>query len=153
LAKTGVHHPFLLPHYHGDGRRYHLNFSRIGFSCEYAEQVSFIELLHVPTTGRSKLTPADLDHGHLQYLDKIIREDDAKHIFVSAGVLKLLQTTAQFRWLKQVRRTPSVLPVIYQSAGKTIYLHLHFSNYGKFQEQMNQEALAIKRLLTPKPNS
>ena len=43
----GVHHPFLLPSYSGDGRRYHLNFARIGFAPTQAEQVSFVELLHV----------------------------------------------------------------------------------------------------------
>lgn len=34
--RHGVHHPFLLPTYRGDGRRYHANFARIGFTPEHA---------------------------------------------------------------------------------------------------------------------
>ena len=52
----GVHHPFLLPQYRGDGQKYHKTFARIGFRPEHAEEVSFIEMLHVPTVGQSKLT-------------------------------------------------------------------------------------------------
>src|SRR5690349_12751256 len=47
--KYGVHHPFLLPQYRGDGRRYHQAFARIGFTPANAADVSFVELLHVPT--------------------------------------------------------------------------------------------------------
>lgn len=34
--RYGVHHPFLLPEYRGDGRRYHRTFAKIGFKpkCE-----------------------------------------------------------------------------------------------------------------------
>src|SRR5690349_6421729 len=35
----GVHHPFLLPGYSGDGRVYHRNFARIGFRREHAHLV------------------------------------------------------------------------------------------------------------------
>jgi hypothetical protein len=53
----GVHHPFLLPEYSGDGRKYHRNFARIGFTPNDAELISFVELLHVPTVGRNKNCP------------------------------------------------------------------------------------------------
>ena len=64
-CKYGVHHPFLLPGYRGDGRLYHKTFASIGFTVEHAAQVSFVELLHVPTCGRSSLVPEDLDPQHL----------------------------------------------------------------------------------------
>src|SRR4051812_18140893 len=41
--RHGVHHPFLLPDYRGDGWRYHRTFARIGFSPQHAELVSFAE--------------------------------------------------------------------------------------------------------------
>jgi hypothetical protein len=47
--RHGVHHPFLLPQYTADGRRYRRTFAKIGFRPEHAELVSFIELLHLPT--------------------------------------------------------------------------------------------------------
>lgn len=45
---NGVHHPFLLPEYNGNGKTYHRNFSRIGFRSEHSTLLSFVELLHVP---------------------------------------------------------------------------------------------------------
>ena len=149
----GVHHPFLLPNYHGDGRRYHRNFSRIGFAPQDAELVSFVELLDVPTTGRSKLVSEDLAEHHLNYLQRIVIEGVAEHIFVSSGVLKILQTRRQFNWLKDAKRSNSILPVIYRNGAQSVHLHLHFSNYGKFQAQMDLEADAIKSLLQAHRNS
>jgi hypothetical protein len=35
----------------GDGRKYHKEFSKIRLSCKDASRISFIELLHLPTTG------------------------------------------------------------------------------------------------------
>src|SRR5262245_44968198 len=59
--KSGVHHPFLLEEYRGDGRKYHKTFADIGFTPANAADVSFVELLHVPTVGRSKLVADDLN--------------------------------------------------------------------------------------------
>lgn len=151
--RRGVHHPFLLPNYQGDGRRYHRNFSRIGFTPQDAEFVSFVELLDIPTTGRSKLAPEDLADHHLEYLRSVVLEGCAEHIFVSSGVLRILQTTNQFGWLKGAKRSDSVLPVIYTNGAKSVHLHLHFSNYGKFQAQMDLEAEAIKSLFIAHTNS
>ena len=66
--KHGVHHPFLLPDYTGDGRFYHRSFARIGFSPANADDVSFVEALEVPTTGRSELEPFDLNPLHIAWL-------------------------------------------------------------------------------------
>src|SRR5687767_2045579 len=72
--KHGVHHPFLLPSYQGDGRHYHRSFARIGFRPEHAGLVSFAELLDVPTVGRNKLEPSDLNRAHLRFLNAAILE-------------------------------------------------------------------------------
>lgn len=146
-TRHGVHHPFLLLDYRGDGRRYHLNFSRIGFAPRHAAMVSFVELLHLPTDGRSLLESTDLDAAHLQMIESAVLRGRARHIFVSAEAVRLLRASGRFGWLAQRPLAAGPLPVLYRDSGRTVYLHLHFSNYGKFQQQMNEEAAAIAALL------
>src|SRR5688572_22512192 len=59
--KYGVHHPFLLSEYSGEGKKYHRNFAQIGFGPEQAQDVSFVEALHVPTIQTRNLKTTDLD--------------------------------------------------------------------------------------------
>ena len=145
--RHGVHHPFLLPEYRGDGRRYHRTFGRIGFTPKHAHLVSFAEVLHVPTVGRSNLTPQDLDRLHLRRLNEAILEGIPKHVFVSAGVARLMRATKEFSWLPKEARVLGPLRILYTEPTRTVYSHLHFSNYGKFQKQMEKEASAIAALL------
>ena len=144
---SGVHHPFLLPKYRGDGKRYHRNFARIGFTAADADRIGFVELLHVPTVGRSQLTPQDLNASHLERLDDVIRNGMAKHTFLSASVAKLMKLSGIYPWLNTKDKQDGVLPVLYAARGRSVHLHLHFSNYGKFQAQMDAEAKAISSLL------
>jgi hypothetical protein len=145
--RHGVHHPFLLPGYKGDGCRYHKTFARIGFAPEHAALVSFAELLHVPTVGRNQLAPADLDAAHLQMLRSAILGGKPKQIFVSAGVARLMQASNAFPWLSKNPTGSGPLPVLYSGADREVYLHLHFSNYGKFQQRLEFEAKAIASML------
>jgi hypothetical protein len=141
-----VHHPFLLPSYRGDGRRYHINFSRIGFSPKNAAEVSFIELLHLPTVGRNKLDASDLDYNHLQFVNSLATRGEPRHIFLSAGVIRLMHSTELFQWLPKAQQK-QVLPKLTAIKETKIYQHLHLSNYGKFQTQLNEEAAAIRQLI------
>jgi len=143
----GIHHPFLLPEYRGDGRRYHKTFARIGFTERSAALVSFAELLHVPTVGRSKLTQEDFEVSHLQMLNSAILNGKAQHIFVSAGVARLMRASGAFPWLPKEPTASDPLPVLFREPARAVYQHLHFSNYGKFQQQLDAEALAIASLL------
>ena len=145
--RHGVHHPFLLPEYRGDGRRYHRTFARIGFTPKHASLVSFAELLHLPTVGRSSLAPQDLDLEHLQALNTAILRGNAKHIFVSSGVARLMRASNAFPWLPKEAGASGPLRVLYREPPRTVYLHLHFSNYGKFQAQLAEEANAIAALM------
>jgi hypothetical protein len=145
--RHGVHHPFLLPEYHGDGRRYHRTFARIGFTPKHAGLVSFVELLHVPSVGRNKLEPKDLDSSHLLRINAAILHGKAKHIFVSAGVLRLMRSSKAFPWLPKAAAGPGPLRVLYSAPSRNVYSHLHFSNYGKFQQRLEEEAHAIAALL------
>jgi len=146
--KHGVHHPFLLPGYAGDGRRYHRTFAKIGFRPHHAELVSFVELLHVPTAGRSQLTTEDLDRKHLEGLRRAIFDGPAQYIFLSAGVVRLMQATGRFSDLRQSSGASSgALRTLFKDSGRTVYLHLHFSNYGKFELRLQAEARDIASLL------
>lgn len=49
-----IHHPFLLPNYKGDGKRYHRIFSKLKVESNFSDKISFIELIGFPTTGMAK---------------------------------------------------------------------------------------------------
>lgn len=144
-----VHHPFLLPIYNGAGRPYHRNFARIGFTHCDAARVSFVELLHLPTTGRSRLEVQDLDPGHLQTLNALINEGRPRHVFVSGSVAELMRRSRFFPWLaSRVRSRDEGLPVLHKVGPTTVYQHLHFSSWGECQDQKRREAAAIAALIT-----
>lgn len=147
--KHGVHHPFLLPGYKGDGKRYHGSFARIGFMPEHANLVSFTELLHVPTVGRNKKIEAkDLDPSHLKQLNNAIINGKAKYVFISDGVARMMHSSGHFPWLSlKPIGMDGPLKIFHKRQGKTIYKHLHFSNYGKFEEQKRKELAYIGDLL------
>lgn len=145
--RSRVHHPFLLPGYKGDGRRYHLTFAKIGFEPQHADLVSFVELLHLPTVGRSALTPRDLDRSHLVGVRDAMFRGKAQFIFVSAGVQRLLKGTGLFPELERVRGDFGALRVLHDGTDRAVFLHLHFSNYGKFESQLRAEAGEIAQLL------
>jgi hypothetical protein len=145
--RHGVHHPFLLPEYRGDGRRYHRTFAKIGFTPKHAKLVSFVELLHLPTVGRNRLEPKDLERAHLELVNAAILRGKAEHVFISAGVSRLMQASGAFPWLPKEASGPGPLRVLYREPSRSVYSHLHFSNYGKFQQQLDQEANAIASLI------
>lgn len=146
--ERGVHHPFLLDGYTGDGRFYHRSFARIGFQPKHAPLVSFIELLHVPTVGRNQLTSTDLSREHLNRLNDAILRGSAKYIFIPSAVARLMRETALFDWLPARPASGQTgLGVLVQRGAKTVFSHLHFSVYGKFQARKDVEAAEIRALL------
>ncbi len=145
---NNVHHPFLLQEYKGGGRHYHQSFAKIGFVASNAHLVSFVELLHVPTVGRSKLEISDLSTQHLQFINEAILDGNAKNIFIPASVSRLMHKSGIFPWLKSHPKViPDSLNILFQSQNKTVYSHLHFSVYGKFQERKVKESTFINSLL------
>ena len=150
--RHGVHHPFLLQGYRGGGRHYHRSFARIGFLPEHAPEISFAELLHVPTVGRNRLVLGDLDSGHLERLDRAIHAGCGRHVFVPAGVARLMRASGQFSWLPERPMGQSAdLGVLHETAsGNRVYAHLHFSVYGKHQRRKELEAIAIRALVEPR---
>lgn len=146
--KEGVHHPFRLSRYHADGRRYHDKFAEIGFMPENAGLVSFVELLHVPTIGRSALISSDLSVDHLRKLNNIFDNGAAEYIFVSRKVTHLMRQTRTFP-----RLHPNPLPrdgclkVLREENGKIIYEMYHLSCYGWQLDVLNRQIAQIREIV------
>jgi len=140
----GIHHPFRLPHYKGSGKRYHDQFAKIGFTPQHAALVSFIELLHLPTTGRSNLTLSDLSPTHISFLDRIFANGTAKHIFMPSSVTRLMRRTKAFPWLpmKALKKVGDI-PVLYEKEGRMVYEIYHFSCYGWQSPMLNRQISQI----------
>jgi hypothetical protein len=153
-----VHHPFLLASYTGDGQHYHRNFAQIGFKPEDAHRVSFVELLHIPTVGRSQLVAADLYPAHLDWLNSLMVSGTRRHVFLPDKVIRLMRESYRlmiksrrsgrlpFEWLREPIPN-QVLPELHTFGETTIYQMLHLANYGKFQARMTREAATIAALI------
>lgn len=81
--QNNVHHPFLLPQYKGDGKRFHRMFSNLRLTTNSAHKVSFVELLPYTTTGMSSsnrqafmenLFSAE-NFTHLEQLEQLITDE------------------------------------------------------------------------------
>jgi hypothetical protein len=129
--QRGFHHPFRHPDYRGDGALYHRRFSEIGFTTEHAAQVSFVELVDVPTYGRSALKHRDLPVSHVARLSEWVLSGKASYVFIPPGVGNLLRSTQEFAWLPKL---PSAhqgsLPVLWASEKKIVFAPFHFSCVG-----------------------
>jgi len=84
---NGYHHPFLLPDYKkGGGYRFHANFVKTHITSQYADNISFIELLSIPTHGRSTQVPDEFDKlidvNYLRNLNDIIFDNRPKIVFL-----------------------------------------------------------------------
>jgi len=130
--ERGYHHPFLHPEYRGDGALYHRRFAEIGFTKEHADQVSFVELIDVPTSGRSKLQLKDLKTSHLEQLRDWVLDGKAAYIFIPPGAGRLLKRTPQFSWLPEEPISyDGSLPVLLRLSQKAVFAPFHFSCFGK----------------------
>jgi hypothetical protein len=144
----GVHHPFRLPHYQGSGKKYHDKFAEIGFTPKHAELVSFIELLHVPTTGVSSLKVADLSTDHLDFLTSIVDRGTAKYVFLSPRVSSILRQTKVFPWLSRtLSRMDGDLAVLREQNGQIIYQMYHLSCYGWQLNVLNRQISQIRKIV------
>jgi len=141
--------------YHGDGRKYHDRFATIGFIPENAGLVSFIELLHVPTTGRSDLKGIDLCPNHLLRLAKWFDYGSAKYIFfLSSKVTKLLRQTKKSHGLdllppNQVEMDGYYkdLKVLRKRNGQTIYEIYHLSCYGWQWPKLERQIAQLREIV------
>ncbi len=154
----GFHHPFMHRDYHGSGRLYHDRFSRIGFKPDDADLVSFVELLHVPTTGRSNLNASDLSLEHLNKLAEWFDYGSAMYIFfVSRKVTELMrQKKPSLDLLPQnqviINDDFENLKVLRKKNGQIIYEIYHLSCHYDWQWSMLERQIndirAIVRTFT-----
>ena len=145
---AGVHHPFLLPGYSGDGRKYHATFAQIGFRPDHASAVSFIELVDVPTFGQSKLSLGDLNGDHLARLNDAILGGAAKHVFVPDRVGRLMHASGRFPWMPKAPTDEGApLRIWHRSDAKTVWWHYHLSVYGKFERVKREQIAAMRALI------
>lgn len=129
---NGVHHPFMLPSYKGDGTLYHKQFAKIGFVPKNAPNVSIVELIDLPTFGRSNLKSSDLSQSHLQKLLEWVMDGQSQYVFIPIGVARLLRQTKVFNWLpEKAIDYDGSLPILHFSSSKTIFSNFHFSCVGK----------------------
>ena len=145
--KYNIHHPFLDSSYRGDGRKYHKNLEKIGLSSIHADKISFIELLHLPTVGRSSLTMADLDDKHLDFLNKAIFSQKKKAVFISDSVYRLIKKAKKIPFLESPIHMEGTQLKLYFNGQPKIFKHFHFSyQYGK-SNVLNQQAKDIFKII------
>jgi len=134
-TKHKRHHPFLLEGYKGDGVTYHKRFAKLNLDSSYADKISFVELLDIPTFGKTDFKEFYrlLDLKHISYLEAIfMNESQDKTIFISRGVFRQLQRIKKihnvFNWLPElpVRKLNSLFRV-HKTATLEMYLMTHFS--------------------------
>lgn len=146
--KNKVHHPFLLSHYRGAGRKYHEKFAEIGFTANHAESVSFIEVLHLPTVGTNSLTLEDLSISHLKSLADLLEHGSAKYVFLSSKVATLLKQSGIFKWLpRKPLKVNDDLGVLRDRGGQTIFQMYHLSCYGWQLEVLNRQISQIQLIV------
>ena len=107
--RHGVHHPFLLDEYplkrNQGGVPYHRKFSRMGLGPELADQISFVELLPVPTTGSTSETHfwRLFDLKHARRLDQLLQQGSRRLVLLPQSVLTKMQAASKkyavFQWL------------------------------------------------------
>lgn len=129
----GIHHPFLHPLYplsrRTGGVPYHRKFSKMGLDSSFADKISFIELLPIPTTGNTQ-DPAFwslFNVGHATKIDSLVTNDDRKLVILSRSVMKKMRTAAQtygvFEWLPEA----FLLGEMTKVSNTIVFGALHFS--------------------------
>lgn len=132
-----IHHPFLLPDYKGDGKRYHTIFSKLKLESKFSSQIAFVELIGFPTTGMSKKNNkafqnfliSELNRKHLIELDNLINNPD-KAIFMAWGLIDdfrfIYEKTGLFHKLSKLNKHGMNINDLNQF--ENIFIHKHFSD-------------------------
>lgn len=139
---NGYHHPFLLPDYKkGDGYRFHANFVKTQITSQYADNISFIELLPIPTFGRSSMEPdlfyKMIDVNYLKNINDIIFDNRPKIVFITKTVYEKLNYIKKKMKLDDSFNFDMALPSgikysnrlmnIHCSNNVFVFVHTHFS--------------------------
>ncbi len=135
--ENNIHHPFLLPNYKGDGKRYHRIFSKLKIESRFSSNISFVELVGFPTTGMAKTNNKiyreflllESNRNNLLELDKLLNHSDKK-IFIAWGLMDdfkfLYNKTGLFKKFAELLKSEMNINDLNQS--DNIYIHRHFSD-------------------------
>ena len=145
--KYGVHHPFRLPEYSGDGNLYHNNFSKIGFLPAHSSKVSFVEVIDLPTIGVSKLSKDDLNAEHMEYLNTLITSGSKRYIFLPNTVANLMRTTKKFKWLKSKPQSSYKNIPVWAVIGETIVFKTYHLSYRYNPDGMREQIKAVSEIV------
>lgn len=141
--RKGFHHPFLSPTYNRqDGFIYHSRFRKSGITSEYADEISFIELLNIPTYGMSSKSPAlynkMINVDYLKEINSIIFNATPKIVFMPKSVYEKIRSIKNkmkldFLFDFEMEVEPGAnrsnpLMCIHNSTGIFVFVHTHFSN-------------------------
>lgn len=109
--RHGVHHPFLLPEcplpQNSSGVLYHRMFASMGLTPVFAEHISFVQLLDVPTVGRIEPTAFWnlFNPEHARKLDHLLVSEGWRAVFTSDDVFRsMFEARRQFglfTWLPE----------------------------------------------------
>ena len=102
--KHQVHHPFLLSDYPLNkttgGVPYHRRFGWMNLGPEYARHISFIELLDVPTTGRTEWSRFweifNIDHA--RRIDELVTSGVPRLVLLSKSLVSNYMAHANKKW-------------------------------------------------------
>ena len=139
-----VHHPFLLPGYrklpNRDGYTYHYNFSRLELNSRYAQCISFVEIISVPTTGYHRNDPHDRlclfiknSAEHIATVESDLLSGRGKGVFISDMAIRALGNLEQlsdfYQRIYDKRYVSSEgIPVLDNIGTVTIHKCYHFSD-------------------------
>jgi len=137
--KTQRHHPFLSPYYEkGSGYKYHLQFAKMGLTPDYADKISFVELLGCPTRGKASykrfMELLEMETEHLRRLDLLISSSQRKKIiFIARGAYPILFKVGKkfdcFKWLSEPRKfNLNQLYAMSTNDKLKVYVITHFSD-------------------------
>ena len=150
-----IHHPFLLPNYKGDGKRYHRVFSKLKVESRFSNKISFIELIGFPTTGMAKTNNriflkyliSEKNRNHLIELDNSMN-DQSKIIFIAWGLIEdfkfLNNKTGMFQKFANLDKSHMNLNDLNQF--ENIFIHRHFSD-AISNSTLNKMADKLKHIL------
>jgi hypothetical protein len=97
----GRHHPFLSSAYaRRAGRTYHRNFSKLRLTVDYADKISFVELLKFPTHGNTDVRVMRQmiaeNPEHLRELDELLFTPTVvKNVYIARGAYRHLYNVGQ----------------------------------------------------------
>jgi hypothetical protein len=146
----------LLPDYplkkNSGGVPYHRNFAKMELDSNFADKISFVELLNIPTIGNTGTNKNQffkmLDLRHLKQLEHIFLKTGKKTVFVSPSILNDLEQISLdygiFSWMFPIIQVGKVeeLSVVYKNSDLIMIKTYHFS-YGGIHRQLD----SMKRIV------